>query len=256
MPLGRRQSTLCPTSFGLLTPCAAELVCELARRADLYLMCHVADDIGEAVVRGALEHAGVTGSQRGQVKPHRRVVAELLVMCVFQSFMGRFDLQSDRQPARGGSKPHRRAGACCGSQDVPLLLLPKGRHRQPAGAGRAAQASRGAPRGVMCRVAAQVLHSCLAVCLLKLAPCAPPLLHGRRCRVLFCGTLEGKVPLVRQLEPELHIDGSEKTVGSPGSQGRGSGTGQGRAAHDGGWRGSDEAARFGAGLRRGGAVAN
>ncbi|PSC74149.1 Peroxisome biogenesis 22 [Micractinium conductrix] len=80
---------------------AAELVCELARRADLYLMCHVADDIGEAVVRGALEHAGVTGSQRGQVKPHR---------------------------------------------------------------------------------------------------------------VLFCGTLEGKVPLVRQLEPELHIDGSEKTV--------------------------------------------
>jgi hypothetical protein len=31
-------------------------------------------------------------------------------------------------------------------------------------------------------------------------------------RVLFCSTLEGKVSLVRQLEPELHIDGHPHTV--------------------------------------------
>ena len=31
-------------------------------------------------------------------------------------------------------------------------------------------------------------------------------------RVLFCSTLEGKVSIVRQLEPELHIDGHHQTV--------------------------------------------
>ncbi|KAL4424243.1 hypothetical protein ABPG75_001544 [Micractinium tetrahymenae] len=80
---------------------AADLVREVARVARVYLMCHVSDDIGEAVVRGALEHAGLLGANPGQVPPHR---------------------------------------------------------------------------------------------------------------ALFCGTLDGKVSLVRQLEPDLHIDGHEKTV--------------------------------------------
>ena len=31
-------------------------------------------------------------------------------------------------------------------------------------------------------------------------------------RLLFCSTAEGKVAIVRQLEPELHIDGSHNTV--------------------------------------------
>lgn len=31
-------------------------------------------------------------------------------------------------------------------------------------------------------------------------------------RLLFCSTLEGKVSIVRQLEPELHIDGDPGTV--------------------------------------------
>lgn len=31
-------------------------------------------------------------------------------------------------------------------------------------------------------------------------------------RVLFCATLDGKMSLVRQLEPDLHIDGHSKTV--------------------------------------------
>jgi hypothetical protein len=30
--------------------------------------------------------------------------------------------------------------------------------------------------------------------------------------VLFCSTLDGKVSLVRQLEPDLHIDNSAKTI--------------------------------------------
>lgn len=54
-------------------PPAAELVRQIAARADCYLMCHVSDDIGEALVRGALEHAGITGSGPGQVPPHRCV---------------------------------------------------------------------------------------------------------------------------------------------------------------------------------------
>ncbi len=35
-------------------------------------------------------------------------------------------------------------------------------------------------------------------------------------RVLFCSTLEGKVSVVRQLEPDLHIDGHPHTVRASG----------------------------------------
>lgn len=37
-------------------------------------------------------------------------------------------------------------------------------------------------------------------------------------RVLFCSTLEGKVSIVRQLEPDLHIDGHPTTVRHLSSQ--------------------------------------
>ena len=33
-------------------------------------------------------------------------------------------------------------------------------------------------------------------------------------RLLFCSTLEGKASIVRQLEPQLHIDAHSKTVRS------------------------------------------
>ena len=56
----------------------AELVRHIAARADCYLMCHVDDDIGEALVRGALEHAGVTGSGPGQVPTHRCAQGRML----------------------------------------------------------------------------------------------------------------------------------------------------------------------------------
>jgi len=34
-------------------------------------VCQVSDDVGEALVSGALESAGVSGTGRGQVLPHR-----------------------------------------------------------------------------------------------------------------------------------------------------------------------------------------
>mmetsp|Transcript_12499 Transcript_12499/g.32009 ORF Transcript_12499/g.32009 Transcript_12499/m.32009 type:complete len:255 (+) Transcript_12499:189-953(+) len=79
----------------------AAIIQELATVAEVYLLAHVEDDIGEATVSGALEAAGITGRQAGQVRLHR---------------------------------------------------------------------------------------------------------------VLFCGTLEGKVSLVRQLEPDMHVDGESRTV--------------------------------------------
>lgn len=42
------------------------------------------------------------------------------------------------------------------------------------------------------------------------APCPP----SPAARLLFCGTLLGKVSIVRQLEPEVHIDGHQQTVGT------------------------------------------
>lgn len=35
---------------------------------DAYLICHVVDDVGQAVVRGALEHAGLVGYETNQVR--------------------------------------------------------------------------------------------------------------------------------------------------------------------------------------------
>lgn len=43
----------------------------LAANASVYLITHVIDDVGEATVRGALENAGLVGSDSGQIKPHR-----------------------------------------------------------------------------------------------------------------------------------------------------------------------------------------
>lgn len=44
---------------------------EIARMADTYLLAQVSDDIGQAVVLGALEAADLIGTASGQVKPHR-----------------------------------------------------------------------------------------------------------------------------------------------------------------------------------------
>ncbi|KAG2430180.1 hypothetical protein HXX76_010279 [Chlamydomonas incerta] len=51
-------------------PEALEAVREMARVSDVYLVAHVEDDVGEAVVAGALEAAGLLGGGPGQVAPH------------------------------------------------------------------------------------------------------------------------------------------------------------------------------------------
>jgi hypothetical protein len=83
-------------------PGAVAILQELARAAEVFLVAHVPDDVGAALVAGALEAAGALGTGPGQVAPQR---------------------------------------------------------------------------------------------------------------LLLCGTLDGKVSIVRQLEPELHIDASPRTVG-------------------------------------------
>eukprot|EP00879_Flechtneria_rotunda_P003187 GHRR01003410.1.p2 GENE.GHRR01003410.1~~GHRR01003410.1.p2 ORF type:complete len:268 (+),score=79.02 GHRR01003410.1:825-1628(+) len=80
---------------------AVDIIKEVCACADTYIITQVQDDVGQAVVAGSLEAAGLIGSQPGQVKPHH---------------------------------------------------------------------------------------------------------------LLFCSTLEGKVSIVRQIEPDLHIDGSARTI--------------------------------------------
>jgi hypothetical protein len=48
-----------------------ELVHEMAKVVDLYLITRIVDDIGQAAVLGALEASGVVGDGLGAVKPHR-----------------------------------------------------------------------------------------------------------------------------------------------------------------------------------------
>ncbi|KAI8475153.1 MAG: hypothetical protein J3K34DRAFT_382804 [Monoraphidium minutum] len=52
-------------------PCAAWVLREIARVADVFIIAHVPDDLGAATVAGALEAAGVVGPAPGQVPPQR-----------------------------------------------------------------------------------------------------------------------------------------------------------------------------------------
>lgn len=56
----------------------AEIVKQLSRKVDLFLLAHVEDEIGEATVSGALEHCGVLGRGLGQVPPHRLLICNTL----------------------------------------------------------------------------------------------------------------------------------------------------------------------------------
>ena len=51
---------------------------ELVKHANVFLVTHVIDDVGEATVRGALEDAGLVGSLEGQIRPHRLVFCSTL----------------------------------------------------------------------------------------------------------------------------------------------------------------------------------
>jgi hypothetical protein len=52
-------------------PDACEIVKEMCRLAEVTVLAHVTDDVGQAAVTGALEAAGLVGSSQGQLKPHR-----------------------------------------------------------------------------------------------------------------------------------------------------------------------------------------
>lgn len=56
-----------------VVPGAAALVAAVAAQAELYLLAHVESDVGEATVRGALEHAGLLGG-RGTALPAQRLL--------------------------------------------------------------------------------------------------------------------------------------------------------------------------------------
>ena len=54
-----------------LTPSAAEVLRELCACTTVCILAHVAGDVGEAVVKGTLEAAGLVGPGQGQVPEHR-----------------------------------------------------------------------------------------------------------------------------------------------------------------------------------------
>lgn len=50
---------------------ATDLLKEVASCADIYIITHVLDDVGQAVVTGALEAAGLLGHGVGEIRPHK-----------------------------------------------------------------------------------------------------------------------------------------------------------------------------------------
>lgn len=52
-------------------PAAAEVVRHMLSGASVYLLAQVDSDVGEAVVRAVLDHAGLLGRGAGQLPPHR-----------------------------------------------------------------------------------------------------------------------------------------------------------------------------------------
>ena len=57
---------------------AVPIMRELVKNANVFLVTHVIDDVGEATVRGALEDVGLVGTSEGQIKPHRLVFCSTL----------------------------------------------------------------------------------------------------------------------------------------------------------------------------------
>lgn len=82
-----------------LVPGAADIWREIARRVNLYPICQVSSDIGETVVRGALEHAGLLGTQLGQVKEHRALFCETLIGKVSMVRQLEADIHIDGRPS-------------------------------------------------------------------------------------------------------------------------------------------------------------
>ena len=71
-----------------LRPGAVEVLREVAACADTYLITQVQDDIGQAVVLGALEAAGLLGTAPGQVPPHHVLFCSTLDGKVSDHYLG------------------------------------------------------------------------------------------------------------------------------------------------------------------------
>ena len=54
-----------------LLPDAVAALRIAALHAEVFLLCQVADDVGEAAVRGALEFCGMLGPEKDQIRPQR-----------------------------------------------------------------------------------------------------------------------------------------------------------------------------------------
>ena len=57
---------------------AIPILRELVKHANVFLITHVIDDVGEATVRGALEDVGLVGPSAGQIKAHRLIFCSTL----------------------------------------------------------------------------------------------------------------------------------------------------------------------------------
>lgn len=57
---------------------AIPILRELIKHANVFLITHVIDDVGEATVRGALEDVGLVGFSAGQIKAHRLIFCSTL----------------------------------------------------------------------------------------------------------------------------------------------------------------------------------
>lgn len=60
----------------VLSEAIAALLAASRQVPDVYLICQVADDIGEAAVRGALEHSRLLGPGSDQIRPQRLLFCE------------------------------------------------------------------------------------------------------------------------------------------------------------------------------------
>lgn len=62
----------------IVKPDAAEIVKELASGMHVYILAHVGSDVGEAVIRAALETSNILGPGIRQLPPHRLIFCEKL----------------------------------------------------------------------------------------------------------------------------------------------------------------------------------
>eukprot|EP00775_Hariotina_reticulata_P003151 gene3151-3428_t len=77
-PLTQEWSALELQEGATLRPEAVEILKEVCTCADTYVICQVHDDVGQAVMTGSLEAAGLLGNQPGQLRQHHLLFCSTL----------------------------------------------------------------------------------------------------------------------------------------------------------------------------------